>query len=127
MIDFCYPTRDIRKCDKSDLEWFFFSKSPEPYNLVYICHNLFEDDGCAELLRKKVIEIRKSPDSVKRVEKTGYRVISSSSSQQATKLERLRKEERRRQRAPQPEQGHVRPVRKRLQQAGFLLLKSVNV
>lgn len=42
---------------RQGLEWFFFDEEPAPFNLQYLCQQLFEDETTAAVIRKRVVRL----------------------------------------------------------------------
>lgn len=61
LIDVTATTRDCSKEIKRDLYWFFFSTTPEPNNLEYICANLIGEPRWINQIRERVKRLQLFP------------------------------------------------------------------
>lgn len=60
IIDYCWPTKDVNIDHRRSLQWFFFSETPEPNNLLYICELLFADQTMACQILKRIEKLKAS-------------------------------------------------------------------
>jgi len=54
ILDAVYPTIDIAVQHRHSLYGFFYDREPRPYNLVYICENLFDYPDAAKVIRRRL-------------------------------------------------------------------------
>ena len=54
ILDAVYPTMEMSIYHKHSLYGFFYDKEPEPYNLAYICENLFDYPDAAKAIRRRL-------------------------------------------------------------------------
>jgi hypothetical protein len=47
---------------RQGLDWFFFEEDAEPFNLQYLCQQLFDDDSTAVVIRKRVLRLNNQDD-----------------------------------------------------------------
>lgn len=57
ILDAVYPTIDIPVQHRHTLYGFFYDREPRPYNLVYICENLFDYPDAAKVIRRRLREM----------------------------------------------------------------------
>lgn len=70
--DYVAPTPDLSPIYSRDLEWFFYKKKAEPYNLAYICDMLFDDESKISAIRSRVTSLKNNPEELKRFAKKRY-------------------------------------------------------
>jgi len=54
IADYVKRPPDLSSKYTQGLEWFFFELKPAPYNLQYICDQLFDDSSTAQVIRKRI-------------------------------------------------------------------------
>lgn len=57
ILDAVYPTQELSVNHKHTLHGFFFQKDSRPYNLTYICDNLFDYPDAAKTIRRRLIKL----------------------------------------------------------------------
>lgn len=57
MLDAIYPTQELGIKHKMNLQQFFHEQEPKPFNLIYICNNLFDYPDAAVVIRKRLKEL----------------------------------------------------------------------
>ena len=62
MMDYCKPTKELNIKDKNDLQWFFFTTEPKPFNLLFICDTIFDDAGAAKLIIKRINKLKEQAE-----------------------------------------------------------------
>jgi hypothetical protein len=63
ILDYCYPkTLHVNRKYIDSLPSFFNNTNPKPFNLEYICANLFDYDDAAKVIRKRVAKLKKCAD-----------------------------------------------------------------
>lgn len=58
MLDVVYPTKEISVSAKMGLFNFFYEDVPKPYNLVYICTNMFDYPDAADVIRARLQKLQ---------------------------------------------------------------------
>jgi hypothetical protein len=72
ITDYVCPMSDLSPIYKRGLEWFFFDNKPEPFNLIYICDMIFDDDTSVDAVRRRVQKLKSSDEELKRFAKKRY-------------------------------------------------------
>lgn len=54
MLDAVYPTQELSMKHKMELFHFFYDEEPRPYNLVYICNNMFDYPDAPAVIRARL-------------------------------------------------------------------------
>lgn len=64
MMDYLGRTASLPRPSQTSLNDFFFELDPRPNNLQYICETLFDYPDAANVIRKRVQEIKESNGNV---------------------------------------------------------------
>ena len=62
MLDVVFPTNELSIKHKLSLEGFFWNHEPVPYNLEYICSNLFDYPDAPAVIRKRLRDLVDAKD-----------------------------------------------------------------
>ena len=62
LLDIIYPTQELSVKHRMNLQQFFYNDTPEPYNLVYICQNLFDYPDAAVVIRRRLKQLQLGQD-----------------------------------------------------------------
>lgn len=54
MLDYMEPSTRLSIMYTRDLPWFFFEKTPQPYNLAYICKNFITYPDAEKRVHKRL-------------------------------------------------------------------------
>lgn len=62
MLDAIYPTIEMSVRHRHSLSYFFSETKPKPYNLEYICSNLFDYPDGANVIRKRLAYLKRQAE-----------------------------------------------------------------
>lgn len=59
IADYVKRPPDLSIKYRQGLDWFFFEEEPAPFNLQYLCEQLFDDDSTVVVIRKRITRLMK--------------------------------------------------------------------